>query len=184
MTMEAGQASQFLAEVERVERNVRRSVLYRHASAMLMLWGCVTAVGYTATYLYPTAASAIWLVLGGAGLLASLVLGLVSSWRSGVNTFDARSAAAFVVFVGFGIVWSVWLGQFTPRQLGAFWPSYFMLPYIMAGLWLGRALVLIGVGVVALTALGYAYAGALFLPWMAIVNGGGLLLGGAWMRRN
>lgn len=184
MSLDADQASEFLRDVERVERNVRRSVLYRHASAMLMLWGCVTSFGYTATYLYPTAATSIWLMSGAAGLIASVLIGLVSSLRSGVNTFDARSAAAFVVFVAFGIIWSAWIGQFTPRQFAAFWPSYFMLPYIILGLWLGRALVLIGVSVIALTALGYAYAGSLFLPWMALVNGGGLLLGGAWMRRN
>jgi len=26
--------------------------------------------------------------------------------------------------------------------------------------------------------------GAWFEPWMALVNGGGLVLGGLWMRRN
>ena len=54
----------------------------------------------------------------------------------------------------------------------------------IAGLWFGRAFVAIGLGVTALTLIGYFFvAGAAFLPWMALVNGGGLVLGGLWMRR-
>ena len=44
-----------------------------------------------------------------------------------------------------------WLGHFTPRQIGTFWPIYFMLFYTIAGLWFGRAYVVIGVSITALT---------------------------------
>ena len=54
----------------------------------------------------------------------------------------------------------------------------------LAGLWFGRAFVAIGLGITALTLIGYFFvAGAAFLLWMAAVNGGGLILGGSWMRR-
>ena len=36
----------------------------------------------------------------------------------------------------------------------------------------------------ALTLIGYFFIGESFELWMAIVNGGGLILGGLWMRRN
>jgi hypothetical protein len=59
-----------------------------------------------------------------------------------------------------------------------------MLLYAIAGLWLGYAFVLIGVGISILTLIGYFYVGGeAFSLWMAFVNGGGLLLGGLWMRR-
>jgi hypothetical protein len=59
-----------------------------------------------------------------------------------------------------------------------------MLLYAIAGLWLGYAFVLIGVGISILTLIGYFYVGEeAFSLWMAFVNGGGLLLGGLWMRR-
>jgi hypothetical protein len=32
--------------------------------------------------------------------------------------------------------------------------------------------------------VGYFFLGPWFEPWMAVVNGGGLVLGGLWMRRN
>jgi hypothetical protein len=75
------------------------------------------------------------------------------------------------------------LGHFTPRQMGTFWPIYFMLVYVVIGLWFGWAFVAIGFGISALTLIGYFYIGAAFPLWMAFVNGGGLILSGLWMRR-
>ena len=75
------------------------------------------------------------------------------------------------------------LGDFGPRELGAFWPIYFMLFYMLAGLWFGRAFVGIGLAVTVPTLIGYFYVlGGSFLLWMAVVNGCGLVLGGLWMR--
>jgi hypothetical protein len=60
-----------------------------------------------------------------------------------------------------------------------------MMVYTIVGLWVGPAFVAIGLGITALTAIGYFFVdGAAFLLWMAVVNGGGLILGGLWMRRS
>jgi hypothetical protein len=76
------------------------------------------------------------------------------------------------------------LGHFTPRQMGTFWPIYFMLLYIIAGLWFGQAFVVIGLCISALALAGYFLVGDWFDLWMAFVDGGGLMLGGWWMRRS
>ena len=71
---------------------------------------------------------------------------------------------------------------FRPRELGTFWPIYFMLFYA------SPAVVRLGLSCHrpchhALTLIGYFFiGGAAFLLWMAVVNGGGLILGGLWMR--
>ncbi len=54
----------------------------------------------------------------------------------------------------------------------------------MVGLWLGPGFLVIGLGITVLTLIGYFFVGAYFELWMAFVNGGGLVLGGLWMRRN
>jgi hypothetical protein len=82
------------------------------------------------------------------------------------------------------VLWTTGLAHFTPRQLGAFWPIYFMLVYTVVGLWVGNAFVAIGLGITALTLIGYFFAGPWFELWMAVANGGGLMLGGFWMRRS
>jgi hypothetical protein len=52
-------------------------------------------------------------------------------------------------------------------------------------LWFGRAFVAIGLGITVLTLIDYFFVdGAAFLIWMAFINGGGLILGGFWMRRD
>jgi len=96
------------------------------------------------------------------------------AWRIGV---------AFVFLIAFGLLWTVGIGHFTARQASAFWPTYYMTVYAIAGLWLGPAFLVIGVAIMALTLIGYFFSGAWFDIWMAFVNGGGLLVAGAWMRR-
>jgi hypothetical protein len=105
--------------------------------------------------------------------------------RTGVRAFNWRMLAAFLLFFAFGIFCSNVLGHFTPRQMGAFWPIYFMVFYMLAGLWFGGAFVAIGLAITVLTLIGYFFVGGFaFLLWMAVVNGGGLVLGGLWMRRS
>jgi hypothetical protein len=96
---------------------------------------------------------------------------------------NIRILLVFVLFFAFGYVCTSVVGHFGPRQLGAFWPLYFMLFYMLAGLWFGYAFVAIGLGISALTLIGFFYIGEAFPLWMAFVNGGGLILGGLWMRR-
>jgi len=112
-----------------------------------------------------------------------VLIGAFNRRRSGIRGFDLRMFAAFLLFIAFGL-FCVWLGHFTPRQLGTFWPIYFMLFYTIVGLWVGQAFVAIGLSIIALTLIGYFFIGGAFDLWMAFVNGGGLMLGGLWMRRS
>lgn len=182
--IDSRQASAALAEVEEIGARVRQSLFYRRASAMLILWGALTFAGYLVTFLTPQLSRYVWVAIMILGIAGSVVIGIVTAKREGVSNFNARIFVAFVLFIAFGFLWSVALGQFSPRQLAAFWTSYFMLPYILLGLWLGWAFVAIGATVMALTFIGYFYAGDLFPLGMAFVNGVGLILGGLWMKRS
>jgi hypothetical protein len=59
-----------------------------------------------------------------------------------------------------------------------------MLFYTIFGLWFGNAFIAIGVAITVLTLIGYFFIGEPFPLWIAFVNGGGLIFGGLWMRRN
>jgi hypothetical protein len=87
------------------------------------------------------------------------------------------------MFFGFGLLWSRLLGKFGIRESEAFWPTLFMFGYAIAGLWLGPALVAIGLAITALTVAGYLWIDAWFDLYLALVAGGGLILCGLWMRR-
>jgi len=178
------QAAAALSAIETIAQRVRQSRLYRLASWMLVLWGALTCAAYVANWLWPRQAMLAWIAVDILGIAGSFAISAAGRSRNGVSTFNLRALLALLLFLGFGLLWSSGLAHFPPRQLGVFWATYFMMAYVIAGLWLGPAFVAIGLSVTALALLGYAIAGDWFELWMAVVNGGGLILGGLWMRRN
>jgi hypothetical protein len=178
------EAASALSDIDSIVRRVRQSRIYTTASMILIMWGVLVFLGYCASYLRLREADLVWIAISLLGIAGSFVLGRFNRARHGVRTFDLRALAAVALFVAFGLFCSVGLGHFTPRQMGTFWPIYVMLFYSIAGLWFGRAFVVIGLSVTALTLIGYFFLGNAFDLWMAFVDGGGLLLGGLWMRRS
>jgi len=184
MTIDSREAIAALNDIEAITRRVRQSNFYRVSSMMMVLWGALVAVGNVITFVAPIWARLAWIgvyVFGIAGTIAAA--GWENSRRT-PRTFEWRMLAAYLLFFAFGFLWTVGLVQLPPRLLGVFWPTYFMLAYAIAGLWFGQAFVAIGLTIAALTLAGYYLAGQWFELWMAAVNGGGLVLGGLWMRRN
>ena len=179
--IDSKQASEALSDIDEIVRRVRQSRTYDLASLIMILWGVLVFAGNIATYLWPRHGEHVWIGVNVAGAVATLA---IIYFQTGTRSFDARMLVAYLLFFAFGYFCTKVLGNFTPRQLGTFWPIYFMLFYAIAGMWFGYAFVLIAVGISALTLIGYYYIGwSAFLLWMALVNGGGLILGGFWMRR-
>ena len=184
MSIESREAAESLADIERIADRVRQSRLYNLASLILILWGVLVFAGYVLSYMLPRHAGMIWIAVNLLGVLGSVAISLLIHEKSGVRTFDGRAVAAMACFFAFGLFWSVGIAHFGPREMNAFWATYFMLPYTMVGLWLGWAFVAIVFGITALTLIGYYLSGPYFELWMAVVDGGGLILGGLWMRRS
>lgn len=178
------QASEALADIDDIVGRVRQSRIYNLSSLMLILWGILVFAGYLLSYLAPRYAGNGWLAVYVAGIVGSFLISAFNRKRTGSGTFDVRMLIAFLLFIAFGIFVSVWLGHFTARQMGTFWPIYFMMAYTIAGLWAGRMFAAMGLSIIALTLIGYFFLGAAFDLWMAFVDGGGLLLAGLWMRRS
>ncbi len=182
--IDSKQAAGALSDIDDIVRRVRQSQIYDFSSWIMIWWGVLVFAGNIATYFWPYDAAYIWPAVNIAGVVGTLLISALIYSRIGMRTFDGRVLVAYLLFYAFGCLCSQVLGDYGPRQLGAFWPIYFMLFYTLAGLWFGRAFVAIGLGITALTLIGYFFvAGAAFLLWMAAVNGGGLILGGSWMRR-
>jgi hypothetical protein len=178
------EAASALAEIESIVHRVRQSTIYQLSSQLMILWGALVFAGNLVTYLTPLYAGYAWLLVYVGGVIGSAAFSQVNHARSGVRTVDLRILVTYLMFFAFGFFCVDVLGHFTPRQQGTFWPIYFMLTYCIAGLWFGHAFVAIGLAVVALTLVGYYFIGEAFPLWMAFVNGGGLILGGLWMRRS
>jgi hypothetical protein len=175
--IDRSEAAAALSDIEDIAERVRQSRIYQVASLIMMLWGMIVFGGYLSQHLWPHYANLVWIGIDLVGFAGSFAIGYVQkarAWRIGV---------AFIILVAFGLLWTVGIMHFTPRQASAFWPTYYMTVYAIAGLWLGPAFLVIGVTIMALTLIGFFYSGPWFDLWMAFVNGGGLLVAGAWMRR-
>jgi hypothetical protein len=182
--IDSQQASAALNDINDVVRRVRQSQIYRLASVIITMWGVLVFAAYIANYTWPRQGYTIWTTINLAGLALSIAIGVFSNVRSGARAFPVRSLIAYLLIGAFGAFCSVVLGHFGPRQIIVFWALYGMLFYALAGLWLGYAFIVIAVCTTASTLIGYYYIGPAFLLWMAVVHGGGLILGGLWMRRN
>jgi hypothetical protein len=181
--IDSQQASAALADINEISRRVRQSRIYHLASLLMIMWGALVFFGNVASFTWPRYAGHIWIAVNAAGVAGSFAVSALTYSQTGVRTFDLRMLAAFLLFFAFGFCICL-LGHFGPREIGTFWAIYFMLVYTIAGLWVGYAFVVIGLAISVLTLVGYFFAGPWFEPWMAVVNGGGLMLGGLWMRRS
>ena len=181
--IDSKEASAALSDINEMVARVRQSRIYDSASQIMVLWGVLVCVGNLATFISSSNGGYIFIAVNLFGAAGTAVLSTSDVRRTGVRSFDWRVATTFLLFFAFGLFCSLVLGHFGPREMGAFWPIYFMLFYCIAGMWFGRAFVAIGLGVTVLTLIGYFFiGGGTFLLWMAAVNGGGLILGGLWMR--
>jgi hypothetical protein len=183
--IDSKQASEALSEINEIVRRVRQSRIYDVASKIMIVSGILVFAGNLANWAWPHHAGYIWASVNALNVVVCAAVSMFGYRQTGVRTFDLRMLAAFLLIFAFGLLCSVALGHFGPRQMGAFWPIYFMLFYMLAGLWIGHAFIAIGLGITVLTLIGYFFVGGFaFLLWMAVVNGVGLVVGGLWMRRS
>lgn len=182
--IDSTQASEALSDIEDTVRRVRQSLIYEISSMALLMWGILAFAANIAGWLWPRYGLYVWIGVYALSIIGFVAIGAYHRSRNRIRVFDGRYVLTFLLIAAFGI-FCCWFGHFTPRQQTAFWPVYIMLFYMMAGVWFGRAFLVIGAAIVALTLIGYTFVpGLSLLLWMAAVNGGGLMLGGLWMRRN
>ena len=178
------EAEQALSDIKDVVQRLRQSHIYDIASQIMIAAGVLVLAANLANFALPRYSALSWISVNVLNVAIAAALSTMGSSKTGVQTFDHRVLAAFLMFYAFGLLCCDVLGHFGPRELGAFWPIYFMLFYCLAGLWFGRAFIAMGFAIIVLTLIGYFFVeGAAFLLWMAAVNGGGLILSGLWMRR-
>jgi hypothetical protein len=174
------QAGEFLREVDKTHERSKHYLRYWRSGAIVQLWGVVWFAAYLGSWLFPAHSGYFWLVGDTAG-----VLGTVYHARrqrlEGYRT-DRRIWLALLTVMTFGVLVSIFLLK-QPGAVSVFWTFLFMLAYMLAGLWLGLRWTLLGAVVCMLTLLAYLF----LMPWfnlaMAILGGGGLVLGGTWLRR-
>ena len=174
-------ARDLLAEIEETQQRSEQYLGYWRRGPIVQLWGVVWIVAHLACYWLPSKAGSIWMICDVAGFIGTMVL----RWRErdGDNQQqnDRRLAWAGCILLAFGIIVSMLIGP-RGRGIEMFWTCLAMSAYMLHGLWFGLRWTVLGGLVIAVSLAAYL----LQSPWydliMAVAAGGGLLLGGTWMR--
>jgi len=183
MVLSLAEAQCALKDIEKTENRTAASQHGRASAPYLIMWGIIWAIGYGATASMPQL-SWIWATLVAGGIIGSIILGVLQSrtYARGAE-FGWRYFASFAIIGVFLAVFGSVLSPLDYNQISAFFPLVIGLFYCFIGIWTkGWRMLPLGLALIALTTLGYFTMPQQFLYWMAAVGGGGLILGGLWMR--
>lgn len=180
------EAGDLLKDVDGAERRTRQLLTYARAGDYMILWGVLWLLGYgVADRLYPYT-STIWYGLDAVGLIGTGLITYRAVTRGGGGTgrrfVFLKPVTVVLVLIAFGIFW-IKLAHIHGREQNIFWPMLCGSILFCVGLWAGRVLAIGAALAVALTLIGYTWAGDWFNLWLAVTTGGALVLGGWWLRR-
>ena len=182
MPLSHDDASEALREIDRTQQRSSRLYGYSNASPHLIVWGIAWMIGYGASYFQPSW-HFVWPILIVAGAAASFWFGMRAGPKSNASDYGWRYVVTFfVIFCFIGAVMFI-VKPTSDAQVGAFIPLIIAFFYCLIGVW-GRAwrMLITGVALAALTLIGFFALREYFALWMAVVGGGGLILGGLWLR--
>lgn len=176
-------AAAALDDIATIERRIHASLFYDGSGDILIAWGIVCVCGYLFSWLHPRNSLYVWLALDGVGLAATLAILTRhiprARWRVGL----VQRVATYAAFIVFGVLMHIEFAPVRFRQDAVFWPTLVLFGYVLLGIWAGWRLAYFAIAVMLLVLIGFFAFGHWLLPWLAVVFGGGLILGGLWIRR-
>lgn len=183
MSLTPAEAQSALKDIEKTENRTAASQHGRSTAPYLIMWGILWAIGYSGSAIAGPM-SWVWLPLIIAGIAGSILLSILQSraTRNGAG-FGWRYFGSF----GALFIFVAALGAIIPpsnyNQTSALIPLVIGIFYCLIGIWSkGWQMLPLGLALIGLTTFGYFVLPQYFLYWMAGVGGGGLILGGLWLR--
>ncbi|MBO9707231.1 MAG: hypothetical protein J7521_03365 [Caulobacter sp.] len=182
------EAAAALSDIEQTTSRSHLSRGYLISGPILMTWGAIWVAGYLATGLKPEWSGAVWLPLDLIGVVASIVLAMRGRSAPGAGAGAAaglgwRSAIGALAVTAFIVVTFNLFRPVDPQAPVAYPGLICGLVYVIMGVWRMTRFAWIGAAMFVATLIGYRLFPDILPFWMAAVGGGGLMLGGLWMRR-
>jgi hypothetical protein len=176
MSLSPEQAAEALREIEETRQRSLEFMVYRQGAPVLVICGVIWIVGFASNAMWPTDAKIVWTVLTFIGAIAGW---LITPGGNPGQSF--RYVASWVVFLllfyGAGAI----LAPQTGSQRAALAALLVAAAYALTGIWWLQRYLWLGLALFAVTLFGFFFAPR-FELWMAVAGGGGLILGGLWLR--
>jgi hypothetical protein len=181
-------AQDSLAAIENTMLRTRKAVAASYSSPLMILWGLLLTIAYTAAYFYLKYAAAIFWTMAGVGtagslLVWSVLLRKIPFKEPAEEKINLRIWAFWWLLLLYIFIWLGLLSPFNGMQMNAFIITAIMFGYIIQGLWFtAYFMVWFGLAVTAATLTGFYFIPHYYCLWMAFMCGGVTFCTGLYIR--
>ncbi len=186
MNISPAEAQEALSAIEGMMQKTRRMISSSGAYKFLVLWGVIWFLGFLNSQLVPSDISRyVWLGLDIVGGVISAIIGI--RMNRGVRTASPSTTGKriaffwlllfFYCYAAVAISWPV-----DAKQLAILIVLFTTIGWVAMGLLLSFASAWWGLGLFALSLIGYFVFPGIFYVWMAILGGGGMIALGLYIR--
>ncbi|WP_279357495.1 hypothetical protein [Methylobacterium indicum] len=174
-----------LAAAEDGESRLLAALIYGRASPYLILWGIAWMAGYVGTFLAPERGNTIWSVVTALGWATTILLVLVQRriGRGRHSRRGLRYSVSAVLMTAYAALWAFVLLSGHANALGIYAGTVTGFAYLVAGLWRGPLLAVLGAALTLLFLAGFAIPPMGFLLYAGLLGGGGLVAAGLLLAR-
>jgi hypothetical protein len=189
MNISQEDARESLSKVRDVTVQTQRAVTSAYANPVLILWGTLWVIAFTATHFYIEYAYHIFIAMSVVGSVGTAIIffGLFHSrapFRDDPSErIGWRIAALWILLYVYVTIWLFLLAPFSGMQCNAFIGTAGMFACVVMGLWFGSTfMIVLGLAMTGVTLVGFYLLTSYYCLWMAMMGGGTLLGTGLYIR--
>ena len=187
VSKEDAQAS--LSTIREVRIQTQRAAISAYVSPMLILWGTLWIIAFTATHFYGEYGQHIFTAMSIIGGIITAII-FYRLFHSNAPFRDDpserigwRIAALWILLYVYVIIWMFMLAPLSGMQCNAFISTAGMFACVVMGLWFRSTfMVVLGLIMTGITLVGFYLLSSYYCLWMAIMGGGTLLGTGLYIR--
>jgi hypothetical protein len=188
MNVSQGEAQASLSTVQDVMDQTHKAIASAYANPLLILWGVLWIIAFTAAHFYLTYAFYIFIGMAAVGGAGTAVIFRAFHTKAPIQETSGpklgwRIAVFWILLYVYVVIWLFLLTPFNGLQCNAVICTAAMFGYIVIGLWCdSRFMITLGLVVTVAMLAGFYLLTGYYCLWMALIGGGALLGTGLYIR--
>lgn len=188
MNISQEDARKSLSTVQDVIVQTHRAIASAYANPLLILWGVLCIIAFTAAHFYLAHAFYIFMVMNVVGGIGTAVICWVFHSKAPIQDSSYprigwRIALLWILLYVYVTIWLFLLAPFSALQCNAVICTAAMFAYIVIGLWFNSPfMIALGLAVTVATLVGFYLLTPYYCLWMALTCGGATLGTGLYIR--
>jgi hypothetical protein len=187
MNISEDNAKESLSKAKEVIAQTHRSIVSAYANPLLILWGLLWIMAFTAAHFYLDYDFHIFMAMVAAGGVGTALICRIFCSKVPIQDTSSRIgrriALLWILLYVYVVIWLFLLAPFHGLQCNAVICTAAMFAFVVIGLWFeSYFMVLLGLAVTAATLTGFYLLTDHYHLWMAVTGGGTMLGTGLYIR--